>query len=159
MMTRAFPHLPSPLCMKRPLAVAVLFLLSILNAEFAWADKLMLPHHMRYLSGRKQIWRSKLSKKDLDAIVRRLSQDVEPKDCLGDEQSQTRPRIVRSFRIEEVDLTADDKSQYLVQGSGSCVCGATGNCPVWVTREKQHRICRAAFQEGLQRFFHRRHEH
>ena len=122
--------------MKRRVVVAVLFLLSVLSAEFAWADKLMLPHHMRDLSERTQIWRSKLPKEDLDAIVRLLSKDVDPEDCVEDEKPQTRRKIVRSFRIEKVQLTADDKNQYLVQGWGSCDCSAVGNCSFWVLEKR-----------------------
>jgi hypothetical protein len=37
-----------------------------------------------------------------------------------------------ALRVERVALIADGKQVLVVQGIGFCVCGATGNCPIWV---------------------------
>ncbi|HWX55865.1 MAG TPA: hypothetical protein VN176_14850 [Verrucomicrobiae bacterium] len=117
-------------------AVGTLVLLNALNIDFARAEKLMLPHHMRDLSERTHIWRSQFPKEDLSLIVRLLSKDIDPSGCLENEKIPAKRKIVRSFRIERIRLTAEDKTQYIIGGWGSCVCGAVGNCPVWILEKR-----------------------
>jgi hypothetical protein len=143
-MAGASSHSSSLLSIRFQTAVATLVLFT---AQFAWAEKLMLPHHMRDLSKRNQILRSGLPKEDLDVIVQLLSKDIDPSDCLESEKNPARHKIVRNFRIEKIQLAADDKTQYIVEGWGSCVCGTTGNCPVWIL-EKRDKGFTVLFSNG-----------
>src|SRR5260370_28590249 len=118
------------------IAVVTLVLASLVSVDIAWAGKLMLPHQMRDLSKRKQILRSRLPKDDLNVIVRMVSEDIDRSDCLESDKSLERRRIVRDFRIDRIQLTPDDKIQYIIEGWGPCVCGTTGNCPVWVLEKR-----------------------
>ncbi len=40
--------------------------------------------------------------------------------------------IFKSLRIDWVELTSRGDSALVVQGDGVCMCGAVGNCPLWL---------------------------
>lgn len=47
----------------------------------------------------------------------------------------------RQILVRRVTLTSNGESGLLAQGSGVCMCGAVGNCPLWLIRGgKQPRV-------------------
>jgi len=64
---------------------------------------------------------------------------------------KTAAEFFNALRVERVALTADGKDGLVVQGIGFCVCGATGNCPIWVFRGDTHPQI-LLHSEGIQTF-------
>lgn len=50
----------------------------------------------------------------------------------GPNDLKTAEGIFKSLRVGRVDLTANGDSALIVQGEGVCMCGAVGNCPLWL---------------------------
>jgi hypothetical protein len=40
--------------------------------------------------------------------------------------------IFKSLRVDRINLTSRGDSALVVQGNGVCMCGAVGNCPLWL---------------------------
>lgn len=62
-------------------------------------------------------------------------------DCIedpGPADPHTTAETFRRIRVRRVSLTPQGDSGLVVQGSGSCMCGAVGNCPFWVIGEQPH---------------------
>lgn len=51
---------------------------------------------------------------------------------------KTAAELFNALRVERVPLTADGKEGLVVQGTGYCMCSATGNCPIWIVGENTH---------------------
>jgi len=59
-------------------------------------------------------------------------------DCVKDPGPwvpKTAGGIFKALRVKRVVLTADGVKGLVVQGYSSCMCGATGNCPIWIIGE------------------------
>lgn len=64
---------------------------------------------------------------------------------------KTAAELFNALRVERVALTADGKQGLVAQGTGFCMCSATGNCPIWVfSNDPEPRILLHC--EGVQSF-------
>jgi hypothetical protein len=116
--------------------LALILTVYLLLPAFAVSNTFKIPHHLRDLSQKSQIQFSKIHENDLKAIMRRISGDVHPSNCLDNGQQPTIWQILRKFRIAKVTLTADNNDQYVVQ-AWACNCGGTGNCDIWILQHDQ----------------------
>jgi len=66
--------------------------------------------------------------------------------CSDDELPREAKVGLADFPIEPATL-APDKSGFAVQGMGSCMCGAVGNCPFWLLDSDMHLLIASRAQE------------
>lgn len=50
-------------------------------------------------------------------------------------EHETDNGLPRSFRVKRIAIGPGGVTGLVVQGMGSCMCGATGNCPFWLIGE------------------------
>ena len=59
-------------------------------------------------------------------------------DYPGPGNPDTAMAAFRRMRVRRVPLGPQGDSGLVVQGFGACMCGAVGNCPLWVVGEQPH---------------------
>lgn len=61
--------------------------------------------------------------------------------CIADPgpgDAHTAAGTFRRMRVRRVSLTPQGDAGLVMQGFGSCMCGAVGNCPFWIIGEQPH---------------------
>jgi hypothetical protein len=78
-------------------------------------------------------------------IIHRCAADPGPDD------PTTAEEIFSQLRAGHIEVSSQHDTAVVIQGSGACMCGAVGNCPLWVLSDQSHPVLllRAA---GVQTF-------
>ncbi len=77
---------------------------------------------------------------DETALLRNLTHKIIA-ECIADPgpgDAHTAAGTFRRIRVRRVPLTPQGDAGLVVQGFGSCMCGAVGNCPFWVIGGQPH---------------------
>jgi hypothetical protein len=117
-------------------AILILFSASTCLAQRSWTVPKLHELSVRDAIGRGT---TNLSSEEFTTLKQETRKIIE--DCVKDPapwDPKTTVGLFNELRAKRVLLTPDGKQGLVVQGFGSCMCGATGNCPIWIIGEDSH---------------------
>jgi hypothetical protein len=118
--------------------VAMLWLLAICGmtrAQSVWPLT-----KLQELSGEDRITRSNLTQEEKTALRSALNPAFNK--FVKEDPTFIPSETFNNLRVRQISLQDHSANSYFVQPSGYILCGATGNCPIWIFDHEMHLLLR-----------------